>query len=183
MYGYDFVGASIPKKETRQASTNVVATHFKKLGIPLGKPDPRVAFWKQPIEQIADQLANAINTIPLPPGAPGAPGASSQTISYPTPAKTPPKAAPKSTAPLSADIIAKQKIVADGFTKARQRRTQLLAAKKKSESAQTTVNATAALFKKAGIDINRPNPALPFWKLPAATIQQKVNAAIASVKV
>jgi hypothetical protein len=56
----------LPKKETRQASTNAVAAHFRKLGIPLERPDARHPFWRQPAKVIADKLANAVNTLPVP---------------------------------------------------------------------------------------------------------------------
>lgn len=60
--GYAFVGA----EESQQKSVNVVAAHFRKMGVDLGKPDPNKPFWKQPIDKIRDQATRAANTIPLP---------------------------------------------------------------------------------------------------------------------
>ena len=56
----------VPPKESKQASVNVVAAHFKRLGIPTGKPDPKLAFWRQPAAVIADQVAKAVNSLPMP---------------------------------------------------------------------------------------------------------------------
>jgi hypothetical protein len=68
--GYDLVGAAAKKmRESRQASVNLVAAHFRRLGIPLDRPNPKLAFWRQPIKVIADQLARAVNTMPLPASA------------------------------------------------------------------------------------------------------------------
>ena len=49
--------------EARQASINAVAQQWRAKGIPLEKPSPTVAFWKQSEEQIANKVATAVNTI------------------------------------------------------------------------------------------------------------------------
>jgi hypothetical protein len=56
--------------ESRQTTIKIVTAHFKKMGIPLEKPNPKHAFWRQPIQKIADRLAVVVNTLPMPKAAP-----------------------------------------------------------------------------------------------------------------
>lgn len=49
--------------ESRQASINAVAAQLRARKIPLEKPNPALAFWRQSEQQIADQMATAVNTI------------------------------------------------------------------------------------------------------------------------
>lgn len=178
----------LPKKETAQVSTSVVATHFKKLGIPLGRPDPKLAFWRQPAPAIAAQLQNAINSVPMPPGG-TAPGVS---IVAPAMPLSPVAPAPKPTAlrpagqkiaPASgidaASLERKRVSVAKAFEAAKVKHKKA----RPKDADKLAVNAVAAHFKRAGVPLARPDAKLPFWRQSEKVIADRLAAVVNAYKV
>lgn len=165
--GYDFVGAAAAaKKETEKASTSLVAAHFQRHGIDLGKPDPKKPFWKQPAATIAQKSLSAANTIPLPAGA-QKPALVTSAILPPPPAApipTPPVPgtsavhAPASNVAPPAALLEKNRVtIANAFKAALAKRQNAMP----RESANARTGAVAAYFKSKGVPLDKPNPKAP----------------------
>lgn len=187
---------ALPKKETVQASTSIVAAHFKKLGIPLGRPDPRLAFWRQPASAITAQLTNAINSIPMPPGgtAPGVTLATPVMPRVPAPAPKPvaksaakPVAKPvvkvpaKALAPSAdaASLERKRVLVASAFEKTKAKHKGA----RPKDTDKVAVNSVAAHFRRAGIPLAKPDPKVAFWRLSEKDVADRLAKAFNSYKV
>lgn len=74
-------------KLSRQQAINAAASHFTAQKIPLTKPSPSAAFWKQDEKAIAGRVANAVNIFSPPPSAPSG---SRPTPVTPSPAQSKP---------------------------------------------------------------------------------------------
>lgn len=82
---------------------------------------------------------------------------------------------------LNAVLERKRIIVRRGFEAAVLTRQKRLAAAKKSETNQATLNAVAKQFRAKGIVLEKPDPNLAFWKLSEKQISDMVANAVNTV--
>ncbi len=173
--GYDFVGAVGTRTETRSESVNVVARHFRRRGIDLGKPSRKKAFWRQSHGAIQKKALAAANTIPLPRGVQKpAPVAIAPPPTRPTPA--PPTPAPAVTPTrITRELVEKNRqTIANAFKQALAKRYKAFP----SEPKQRRVNLVAAYFKARGVPLGKP--ATPPHGMHAGD-PRKVATALASI--
>lgn len=75
----EYIGAANSTAAARRKkAVNNVASLYKKAGVPLSKPDPKVAFWRMPIETIRARLAAVRAQIPSPVAVAKAPVTNAQ---------------------------------------------------------------------------------------------------------
>lgn len=124
-----FVGAAIADRKKK--ATAYAVGLFKKAGIPLAKPDPRIAFWRQPAAAVAARLEAVRRAVPKPIAAP----------------------ARRVT---GTDLERKRQKVAAAFQAAVNARKTTLLARGRKEPEKNTLAAVAAQFTRRKIPLGRP---------------------------